>query len=58
MYKILKGDILIDNGNGVYDISQNDLYLEDIRLHYLCTIGVIKYDRTQWGIAEFVRNVI
>lgn len=55
MYKFSKGDILVDNGNGVFNISKEDEQLFGVNLKYLCNeLKAIRYDRTQWGVDHFI----
>lgn len=53
--KLSKGNILVDNGEAVFSLSNYGEQLYGVNLKYLCNeLKVIKYDRTEWGVDHFI----
>ena len=51
---ILKGDIIVDNGVGVYIITQDDKRIPRKKLKQLIKEKIIYFDRHQWGVDHFL----
>lgn len=51
---ISKGDIIADNGVGVYIITQDDKQISRNKLNQLIKDKIIYFDRHQWGVDHFL----
>jgi hypothetical protein len=52
--RVKKGDIVVDNGFGVYIITQDDKEITRHLFNLLIKHNILFFDRHQWGVDHYI----